>query len=393
MTEKNSRTGRLISRREFVRDSALVASLAALPPLAGGETPAQKPLNFNEKMEYRRLGKTGLMVSAVCLGGHWKRISTLIEGVSERETWDRPFLSHPEFIKNRSDIVSYCIDAGINYVDACNASEILAYSAALRGRRDRMYFGWSWVEKEPREKEWRTAAKLLQGLDEGLKESGLDYVDVWRISVIMPSSEHTFNEVYEVVEALDKAKKQGKARFTGVSSHDHRWLKIVIDEFPEQIEVVLFPYTAKSKELARENLPAAVKKSDMEVSFPNTAKSAELPKESLFEALKKNDVGVFGIKPFASNSLFKGNSALDSPDAEEDDRRARLALRYILSNAAITAPIPGLINRHQVDNLVMAVQERRELDRKESAELEKAAEEAWAKLPAEYQWLKAWEYV
>jgi len=392
MTERNSRTGRLLSRREFVRDSAVVAGLAAFPRLAGGQTPTQKPLNFNEKMEYRRLGKTGLMVSAVCLGGHWKRISTLIGGITERETWNRLFLSHPEFIKNRSEIVSYCIDAGINYVDACNASEILAYSRALQGRRDQMYFGWSWVEKEPREKEWRTAASLLQGLDEGLQEAGMDYVDVWRISVIMPSSEHTFNEVYEVVEALDTAKKQGKARFTGVSSHDHRWLKIVIDEFPAQMEVILFPYTAKSKELPKEGL-AAVQKRDMEVSYPNTEKRAELPRESLFEAVQRNDVGVFGIKPFASNSLFKGSSALDNPDAEEDDRRARLAIRYILGNPGITAPIPGLINRHQVDNMVRAIQERRELDRKEAAELEKAAEETWTRLPEEYQWLKNWEYV
>ena len=30
-------------------------------------------------MEYRRLGKTGLWVSAVCLGGHWKRVDKVIK--------------------------------------------------------------------------------------------------------------------------------------------------------------------------------------------------------------------------------------------------------------------------------------------------------------------------
>ncbi|MBI4582990.1 MAG: hypothetical protein HY717_03055 [Planctomycetes bacterium] len=118
-----------------------------------------------------------------------------------------------------------------------------------------------------------------------------------------------------------------------------------------------------------------------------------MPKDSLFDALKKHDIGCFGIKPFASNSLFKGDSSPESPDAEEDDRRARLAIRHILCNPAITAPIPGLINTHQVDNVAMAVKERRQLDGKESAELEKAAEEMWAKLPGNYQWLKNWEYV
>ena len=32
--------------------------------------------------------------------------------------------------------------------------------------------------------------------------------------------------------------------------------------------------------------------------------------------MKKHDVGWFGIKPFASNSLFKGDSSPDSPTLE-----------------------------------------------------------------------------
>jgi len=104
-------------------------------------------------------------------------------------------------------------------------------------------------------------------------------------------------------------------------------------------------------------------------------------------------VGVFGIKPFAGNSLFKGNSAPGNPQAEEDDRLARLAVRYILATDAITSPIPGMINKHQVDNVVRAIKERRELDTAEAKELEQAMDEAWAKLPPHRQWLKDWEYV
>lgn len=400
MTEESRKPGRVISRREFVRDSALTAAgLAAFMHPGGMYAQTQKPLNYNEDMEYRRLGKTGLMVSAVCLGGHWKRIGTLIPGVTEKDEWAKPILSHPEFIKNRRDIVSYCIEKGINYVDACCGNEILAYTEALKGRRDKMYLGYSWHVKEPRYKEWRTTARLIQGLDEGLKESGLDYVDVWRISALMPASEHTFNETYEIVGALETAKKQGKARFTGVSCHDREWLKIVINEFPEQMEVILTPYTAKTAELPKKGQPAVVWNEEgdnyesAERREMSTDKVTELLPGSLFESIRKNDVGVFGIKPFASNHLFKGDSSSNSPDAEEDDRRARLAIRYILGNPAVTAPIPGMINRHQVDNLVRAIKERRELDPKEMSDLRKAADEAWAKLPEEYQWLKKWEYV
>jgi hypothetical protein len=104
-------------------------------------------------------------------------------------------------------------------------------------------------------------------------------------------------------------------------------------------------------------------------------------------------VGVFGIKPFADNSLFQGDGSMKSPHAAEDDRRARLAIRYILGNQAITAPIPGLINIHQVDNAALAVQERRKLDRREKAELDAAGRRMWAHLRPDHQWLRQWEYV
>lgn len=99
------------------------------------------------------------------------------------------------------------------------------------------------------------------------------------------------------------------------------------------------------------------------------------------------------LRPFSNNSLFKGDSTLGNPHAEEDDEIARLTIRNILATDCITAPIPGLINTHQVNNVALAVRERRELNLEEKAKLEKAADEMHAKLPADYQWLKDWEWV
>jgi aryl-alcohol dehydrogenase-like predicted oxidoreductase len=90
--------------------------------------------------------------------------------------------------------------------------------------------------------------------------------------------------------------------------------------------------------------------------------------------------------------LFKGDSSPDSPTREQDDRLARMAIRYILCNPAITAPIPGMINTHQVDNVAKAIHEPG-LDETEAKELSTAMDEAWANLPPDYQWLKNWEYV
>lgn len=127
---------------------------------------------------------------------------------------------------------------------------------------------------------------------------------------------------------------------------------------------------------------------------PYTADTKVVTDESgLWAAFKKYDVGWFGIKPFASNSLFKGDSSPASPYLKEDNRRARLAIRYVLCNPTITAPIPGLISARQVDNVALAVKERRVLDLKEHAELKQAMAEAWSGLPPSYHWLRDWEYI
>jgi aryl-alcohol dehydrogenase-like predicted oxidoreductase len=364
------------NRRQFVRDGALAAAGAAVSLTATYTVRAGNPdkadtskiLNYNPDMEYRRCGRTNLMVSSVCLGGHWKRIE-LATGPSAT------------FDQNRQEVVSRCIERGINYIDACVGGEVMAYAKALKGRRDKMYLGYSWYEEEmrtlgsqwanakkagkPMEPGWITK-KLKDSFDNGLKRAGLEYVDLWRITCHEGSGAHSDAEMDEMVAALDWAKKSGRARFTGISSHDRPHIKKLIEKYP-QLEVICTPYTAKTKVVSDES--------------------------GLWAAMKKLDVGWFGIKPFASNSVFKLDKTFDGPNAEENNRIARLAIRYILCNPAITAPIPGLITAQQVDNVALAVKERRELDKEEKAELDRAMDRAWANLPKHYQWLKDWEYV
>jgi aryl-alcohol dehydrogenase-like predicted oxidoreductase len=363
-----------VTRRDFVRTGAVAAAtvaagLKATRTIAAGNPTGEdttKILNYNPDMEYRRAGRTDLMISAASLGGHWKRVDRMIGGENV-PGWMTMKIGRAEFQKNRHDVVSRCIERGINYVDACCREEILAYSRALKGRRDKMYFGYSWHIWESRFKEWRSRKKLQEGLDDGMREAGLEYVDLWRISLLTESSRHSGPEIEEAMAALDWAKRTGRARFTGISSHDRPHLKKLIETYTDQLEIILTPYTAKTKVVADE--------------------------DGLWATIQKYDIGWFGIKPFASNSVFKGDSSPDSPHFETDNRIARLAIRYILCNPAITAPIPGMISQQQVDNVALAVKERRVLDIQEKAELDRAMDRAWASLPRNYQWLRNWEYV
>jgi len=223
-----------------------------------------------------------------------------------------------------------------------------------------------------RNPQFRTAKALLATLEKGMKQAELDYVDLWRVSCIMPGRIHTFGEVFEMAQAGEQAVKDGKCRFFGISTHDREFLEAMIKSLPI-ISVVVTPYTANTK---------------------------EKPTDSLFETIRKCDVGFYGIKPFASNSIFKGTTgAPDDPNREEDDKRARMALRYILCNDAITAPIPGLIYPHHVENCLKAIEERRKEDLAarpailHDAEFARITGQMWQRLPADYQWLKDWEWV
>jgi len=373
------------NRRELMRDGAAAAAGIAVglgaakahagccsgaakvcgTPEPAAASPVQKTRSYNPEMKYKPMGNTGEWVSAVCLGGHWKRLDKMVPGVFASKAWLSAKLDLDGFKKNRRDVVTRCIERGINYIDACTWQECVAYAEALRGRRDSVFLGFSWYQEEMRKAKFRTCKALLGTLDKGMKQAKLDYVDVWRITMLSQSGRHTDAEVDEMMNALEKAKKAGKVRFSGLSSHDRPHIKKMIEQYPQTVQVVCTPFTAKSK---------------------------EAPTDSIFETVRKHKVAVFGIKPFSGNSLFKGDSSLDGEYAERDDRLARLTIRYILQQNVITAPIPGLINTHQVDNVAKAVAEG-PLAREEALELEAAMDRAWANLPAHYEWLKNWEYV
>ena len=366
-----------LSRRQFVvvTGAAVTAGAAlGLKPsftIAAGNpqgADTSKIRSYNPNMEYRRLGKTGLWVSAVSLGGHWKRIDKVIQVKGAVNPYAGPAQKEDmgPFLKNRYEIVSRCIEVGINCIDFAGDAEPETYCKVLEGRRDKMVLAYSHPASELRVPANRTAKKLVELFEAGLKRCKLEYADVWRLMALERGGTHSQADVDAMIEALDTARKKGLCRFTGLSTHDRTWAKMLIEKYPDVVQVLCTPYTAKSK---------------------------VLPKDSLFDAVLKHDVGILGIKPFASNAIFKGDGSPNGPYTEEDDRKARLSIRYILSNPAITAPIPGMISAHQVDNMALAVKERRELDAAEKAELKQLGDEMWARLPEDYQWLKDWEYV
>ncbi len=380
---------RPISRRMFIRRS----SLAAAGAVAGGlparteaqeKTPATpKILNYHPQMHYRRLGKSGLLLSEVSLGGHWKNR----QGGLYWEAFANDEVP-ADVAANRADVVGAAIDRGINYLDATTAAECLSYGAALRGRREKVFLGADLLTLGPRDSARCNVKDQTGNVEECLRLLQTDYLDVWRPQAKTDGS-NTDAEVQVLVETFDRLQKEGKARHLGVSSHSRPWLEHVLQTFPA-FEMVLFPCSARTREKEAQPAPGNVE----EVNPGHGADQTQ----SIFKTVLEKDVGVVTIKPFFGGSLFPSGSRDTFPVAgtgvKTENALARLTLQCILSNKAITAVAAGLSTVYEVENAAAASYARRlGLAPAQKQWLAACTEERWAALPPEYAWLRDWERV
>ena len=160
-------------------------------------------------MEYRRLGRTGLKVSRLCLG-------CMSFGEPGRG-------AHPWALDEDASrpILRRAVEAGINFFDTANvytsgvSEEITGRALKDFARRDEVViatkaFG-AWG-KGPNQGGLSRKA-LFQAIDDSLRRLGTDYVDLYQIHRWDPET-----PIEETLEALDAIVRAGKARYIGASS-------------------------------------------------------------------------------------------------------------------------------------------------------------------------------
>lgn len=373
-------TRRQIGRREFVRQgSAIVAAAAATGAEAAGPDPKEpdpkKIVNYNPKMHYRRLGKSGLMLSEVSLGGHWKNRG------GGRYWGDFAQDKVPEDVaKNRTDVIGACIEVGINYLDITTGAECCSYGVALKGRREKMIVGADNYRVCPRQTENCNVKALTGGVEGCLRRLQTDYLDIWRPQMDMGGG-NSDDDVKVVIETFQGLHKAGKVRHLGMSTHSRPWTQHVIETFPE-LEMFVFPCTAKTKEKGKPPTKDNVTGGDSE--------------NSVFAALRKQDVGLVTIKPFSGGSLFNsaGKFPVMGSGSKVENDLSRLTLQCILTNDAITATVPGLTTVYEVENAARASYTRLlGMTPREKEWLARLTDRHWEQLPEEYHWLRDWEIV
>lgn len=181
------------------------------------------------------LGKTGLRVSVIGIGGHEYRWLHAGNIKDSRHVWFNP---------ERLRVVKRALDAGVNLFDTTFQEEVhsLGHTLSKLGwPKDVVVNGMvigilsRTTGMSARERE----RFVREELDVRLKLLGRDYFDIFMLCAINRSYDR--ERVYEIFDIYSQERAKGKFRFLGVSCHTHEALLDLLGSHPP-IDVVMFPY-------------------------------------------------------------------------------------------------------------------------------------------------------
>jgi hypothetical protein len=281
------------SRREFL-SNGLSAGLA-LPVLGAasaiGQQPTGKPAAAPVKLDYRTLGRTDLKVTTVGMGC---------------------------MITSDPSVVSRAADLGINYFDTARSyqhgNNERMVAAALGTHRKQIILS---TKSHATNKE-----ELQQHLDTSLRELNTDYIDIWYL--------HGKSKPEEIpddmIEVQQLAKKQGKVRFIGVSTHSGQ----------------------------QQLLPWIAQKGVFDVVLTAYNFTMDSGMDQAIESVAKAGIGVVAMKVMA------GGLRRQKPDDPlykklTQDGALLSALKWVINKPNITTTIPSMTDMDQLDENLKAM--------------------------------------
>ena len=276
------------SRRNFLA-AGLALPAAASATRSADQPPAQQgPAVATSKLSqpafsYRTLGKTGLKVTTLGFGC---------------------------MITSDASVIERAADLGITYFDTARGyqggnNERMVGAALKKKRKDVVL---------STKTEGRGKQDSLDQLDTSLKELGTDYVDIWYLH-----GKGTPVQVSdELMEALAVAKKSGKARFVGVSTHNG--------------QQELMPWLARNPNI------------DVILTSYNFAMQPFM--NGVIEEAVKAGKGVVAMKVMAGGTRRGGGA-----NREILQREGALvaALKWVLRNQNVHTTIPSMTDMDQLE--------------------------------------------
>jgi aryl-alcohol dehydrogenase-like predicted oxidoreductase len=318
-------------------------------------------------MKYTLLGRTGVTVSRVCLG-------CMSYGTPDWRPWVHDAEASAPFFK-------HALEAGINFFDTADMYS-LGVSEEVTGRwlreygnldeivlATKVYFPMS---KRPN-MGGLSRKHIQQACNDSLRRLGVDTIDLYQIHRLDPDT-----PMEELLAALDHLVTQGKVRYIGASSM-YAWQFQKLLAISDQNHWARFVsmqnhYNLVYREEEREMIPLC---EDQQV--------AVIPWSPLARGMLAGTRSKLGDGSTSRSSsdgldqiLYDQPSDWDVVDAvkkvagERGEPPARIALAWLMSKPAVTAPIVGATKLKHLEDAVAA------------AEIELTAEEV-AVLEAPYR--------
>ena len=311
-------------------------------------------------MAYRTLGRTGIKVSCIGLGGHY-------DGPNARQ-------KQSAGIWRRREVVEECLRNGITLFNTDYDVERQSLGEVLKEtkvERDRITLVSDVNDAD------RTASEtydtVMAETEQHLKYLQIDCVDILRFTTL---SRRTPPERMEAaMRAFDALKRAGKARHFAVSQHDPDLLTEWLDKY-DNIDIVYTPFNYFANRAENELIPSA----------------------------KRKNVGFIVIKPFNKGTIFNPNlfrsrkgvageytegRTLESLKRDKGLSLAQANLKYILANEGVSVVIPGMETASEVRENVGAV-DKAALGPAEKALLDAVVGRMQEVLPGRYRWLADW---
>ena len=291
-------------------------------------------------MEYRRLGKSGLKVSEICLG-----TMTFGHGADEAET-------------NR--MIHLAWDAGVNFFDTANSyadgeSEILLGKALKGRRRDAVIATKFFNPMGPGPNDsGMSRVHIMQAIDDSLERLQMDYVDVYFIHHV-----DTQTPLEEMLRALDDLVRQGKVRYTACSNYEAWRLSEALwlsDSLSLERFVCYQPqYSLVVRDIEQELVPLCEHKGLGIVVWSPLAggflSGKYRPGERAQDGTRSEEGWAYPQRYFAANADETLQTLYDVSE-ELGYSPAQVALRWVLEQRAITSVIVGARHAgHLRDNL------------------------------------------
>jgi predicted aldo/keto reductase-like oxidoreductase len=305
------------TRRSFLKNSSigiLATGLAGISPVIN-RSEADQPPDLPKIKEYRRLGRTGAMVSDIGSGVPYS------EGV-----------------------LKAVLDAGVNFIETAESysngrNEILIGNVMKNFEREKIFIA---TKASPGYKIFNSADDIIRRAEESLKRLQTGYIDLYMIHQAQ-NRIAVKNEYFH--EACDILKKYGKIRYVGLSCHGHSWWEEPGESFEDilmtaiedgRFDVLFCPYNFFDPEMGERILKACkqhdigtmIMKANPMVSFDDYEKTLKRGEELGYTERKDWDK----LKSWMENSrrFFEKYNMTDIEQLKDG------AIQFILTNKNVS---------------------------------------------------------